>query len=124
MTDSAGDEADTHKLACGLTMALLAIGSVWLGFQVGHLGQQVRRAHELLRSMRGSAGATEFELIAESLLDVSHSIFAVRLWLFLVGVFALTVVAVLDWAAIRVRAAAAALVLMCWAALLLTTSIQ
>ena len=107
MSDRTADSGVPQKTALGLIAALLAVGSVWLGFQLGHLGQRVRRAYELVRDLRTSAVATNLDLISESLLDVSHSIFAVRLWLFIVGVCGLVVLGVFDWAAVRVRAAAA-----------------
>ena len=124
MNDSTASKADGRALALGMIMAMLAIGSVWLGFHVGDLGQQVLRAHDLLRGIRGSSTAPELGLIMDSLLDASRSIFAVRLWLFLLGVVAFAAGAVIDWAAVRFRAAAAVFVLVCWIALILTTPLR
>jgi hypothetical protein len=125
MTNTARNASDRHRTPLGLVLSLASLGPVWLGFHVGDLGQRIRRAHEVLRGVHAipGSGATELELITNGLLDASRSIFAVRRWLFVTGLCALLLLALLDWASVRVRVAAVLMILVCWSLLVLTSAI-
>ena len=110
-----------------LCAGLLVLGLFMIvaGFHMGDLAQQVARAGELLRegAHDEAAGGALMVEIADYMAAVAGEVFATRLWLVVLGVFATWIPVLARETPPLVRFGCGALGTLCFAAMLLSGSI-